>query len=157
LRSAPFTPEESPGPTSTPAATEEKVSDDLRFWPEFYVTLPPHSEAVALVIRKGEEEVARLEPSGVAVSLHLDNDDPLQIGAEPFALSWRAESGEAVVFDVEYSPTGEAPWQLLSLHQKEAEIEIDPGSLPAGPRPQLRITGQSGLHAASETTAVRLL
>ena len=157
LRHAAFTPEEPALAASALAASEEEALEDLGLWPEFYVSLVPHPEASTLVIRKGGEEVVRLEPAGATVSLRLASDEPLEFGRGSASVSWSSDGAEAVVFDVEYSPNGEAPWQILSLHQEEAKIEIDADVLSPGPRPQLRITAQSGLHGTSKIVPVTLL
>ncbi|MCC5986555.1 MAG: hypothetical protein JJT95_02660 [Pararhodobacter sp.] len=130
--------------------------DNPLLWPEFRVAIEPHPGAAALLIRNGAQELARITAPGAAPELRVVSDMPVAIGPADRTISWEVRTDGPVVFDVEYSATGEAPWRPLALLQTDSAIALNAGSLAPGPHPYLRITAQSGLHSTRQMVPVTL-
>lgn len=124
--------------------------DNPMFWPEFRVALQPHEGAVALVVREGEDELVRLELPASPPRLRLAEAGPVRVGADGATLRWSVEAGVEAAYDVEYSPTGQAPWRPMALGQEEPSIALEADRLQPGPAPHLRITAMSGLHGVQQ-------
>ena len=156
LRSAAFDPDtRAPHPFIAPRLGGSGPDNPL-FWPEFRVALDPHRDAVALRIRKGTEELALIETAGGIPSLSIETQGPVAIGPEDSTIRWTAEADGRVLFDVEYSPNGGARWRPLATYHPHPTITLNAGDLAPGPRPLLRITAQSGLHAVRQELPVVL-
>ncbi len=156
LRSAAFDPNtRAPHPFIAPRLGGSGPDNPL-FWPEFRVALDPHRDAVALRIRKGTEELALIEMAGTIPSLSIETQGPVAIGPEDSTIRWTAEADGRVLFDVEYSPNGGARWRPLATYHPHPTITLNAGDLAPGPRPLLRITAQSGLHAVRQELPVVL-
>lgn len=130
--------------------------DNPLLWPEFRVTLEPHPAAAALRIRNGARELAVLDVPNTAPALRIDTRTPLAIGADDVTLGWETRAEGPVFHDVEYSPTGAEPWFPLAIHHAPSTITLNAAALAPGPRPHLRITAQSGLHATRQVLPLAL-
>ncbi|MCC5972783.1 MAG: Ig-like domain-containing protein [Rubellimicrobium sp.] len=130
--------------------------DNPLLWPEFRLALDPHPGAAALRISEGSRELALMAPPGSPPRLVVEADEPIRIGRDDQTIRWSASADGPVHFDVEYSATGAAPWMPLAVNRRQAEITVSAEDLMPGPRPHLRITAQSGLHATRELVPVRL-
>lgn len=142
--------------TTAAAMGDAWEPDNLLFWPEFRVALLPHDDAVTLVVREQAEELLRVDLPGGRPGLRFADAGPLRVGTDGATLRWSVEGNQEATFDVEYSPTGQAPWRPLSLGQSERSIALDAAALEPGHRPHLRVTALSGLQADQQVMPVAL-
>ncbi|TVR49032.1 MAG: hypothetical protein EA386_02915 [Rhodobacteraceae bacterium] len=132
------------------------AGDTPLHWPDFRVAIDPHPQAVALRLREGARELAMIEVSDTAPILEIPAQSLLLDDTEEHIIRWSSEGTGPVSFDVEYSPTGAAPWRPLALFQSIPAVTLRAAGLEPGPRPHLRITAQGGLHATRQVIPLEL-
>ena len=132
------------------------AGDNPLHWPDFRVAIDPHPQAVALRLREGARELAMIEVADTAPILEVHTGNLRVNDTEDHTIRWSSEGTEAVSFDVEYSPTGAAPWRPIALFQSIPEITLSAADLEPSPRPHLRITAQGGLHATRQVVPLEL-
>ncbi|MCC5958448.1 MAG: Ig-like domain-containing protein [Rhodobacteraceae bacterium] len=111
-------------------------------WADFAISLPLDPDAAQIEILDGTTVIAALAPQ-------IDGPLGLDLSLDPSGmLKWAATGAPVTGADIHYSPTGNAPWKPLFLHQTAPQIELDLTELSDGPAPRLRVTVSDGLRFA---------
>ncbi|MBT7601295.1 MAG: hypothetical protein HN560_09495, partial [Anaerolineae bacterium] len=114
----------------------------------FQVEIPFPAEAEELVITKEGQEFYRMTKSANAPTLNINqpnNGSPVQ--GETSA-SWSAidEDGDALTYNIYYSPDEGESWQLIGLGWSDLNLPINGSLLPGSDHALIRVIASDGLN-----------
>jgi hypothetical protein len=112
----------------------------------FEAVLPLTPTAHAVLLSVGGSVIARLDRS--------DHEPEVTLRLEGRTLTWEASDGDgdALVFDLDYSPDGEA-WTPMAAGTEATSYTL-PEALETGPAPSVRVIAYDGFHAASSVVTL---
>jgi hypothetical protein len=114
----------------------------------FHVEVPFPADTARLVISNDNQELYRLERSSVDPTVAVDQPG----GGAPVdgqtTVNWSANDadGDALTYNVYYSPDDGDTWQLLGLNWTDASLPIDTSLLPGSNTALIRVVASDGLN-----------
>ncbi len=135
---------------------------------EFDPDPPRRAAALFALVVPYEPGTARVEiagpDGGVLATIRAGMSDPVVTLVAPnggtlpagdrVTVAWEASDpdGDALVFNVQYSPDDGALWELIAENVAAPNVEVDRATLRASARGRFRVWASDGIHSASDAS-----